>query len=89
MPVHSRRIVPVHLRRAPTNTSYVSEKSKKMKIASVVLAALAYIQLSNALADEAAEMSFGEGSVIIRCGTPPGQDNHISNKLFEAASPIG
>lgn len=58
-----------------------------MKIASIVLTALAYIPLSIAVADESAEMSFGEGSVIIRCGTPPGQDKQISNKLFEAAFP--
>ncbi len=58
-----------------------------MKIASIVLTALALTPLSIASADEAAEMSFSQGSVIIRCGTPPGQDNHISNKLFEAAFP--
>ena len=58
-----------------------------MKIASIVLAAFAYIPLSVALAEEAAEMSFSEGSVIIRCGTPVGQDSHISSTLFEAAFP--
>ena len=43
--------------------------------------------LSSVWANEVTEMSFAEGSVIIRCGTPQGQDNHISDKLFEAAFP--
>ena len=43
--------------------------------------------LASAWANESTEISFVEGSVIIRCGTPPGQDNHISDKLFEAAFP--
>ena len=58
-----------------------------MKITSIVLTALTCLPISIAAADEAAEMPFGEGSVLIRCGTPPGQDNHISNKLFKAAFP--
>ncbi len=58
-----------------------------MKITNIIITILIYIPLSIVLADEAAEMSFAEGSVLIRCGTPPGQDNHISNKLFEAAFP--
>lgn len=58
-----------------------------MKITVMVLSVFTFLSISVAHADEAAEMSFGEGSVMIRCGTPPGQDNHISNKLFEAAFP--
>lgn len=58
-----------------------------MKITVIVFGVLTFLSISVAHADEAAEMSFGEGSVMIRCGTPPGQDNHISNKLFEAAFP--
>ncbi len=52
-----------------------------------LLFAVSLSSLSSASADEATEMSFDEGSVIIRCGTPPGKDNHISDALFEAAFP--
>lgn len=65
----------------------VIKESSKLKIASIVLVALISFPLSIAIADETAEMSFKQGSVIIRCGTPPGQNTHISNKLFEAAFP--
>lgn len=58
-----------------------------MKNAVIVVTLLTCLSLSAVWADEAAEMSFGQGSVIIRCGTPPGQENHISNTLFEAAFP--
>jgi len=58
-----------------------------MKLASALITFLTFVPLSIALADEAADMSFAKGSVIIRCDTPSGQDNPISNKLFEAAFP--
>lgn len=58
-----------------------------MKAITLLLVLLATLPRPAASADELAEMSFQEGSVIIRCGTPPGQDNHISNQLFEAAFP--
>ena len=58
-----------------------------MKLTCMVVALFVYVFSINVSADESTEMSFGEGSVIIRCGTPPGQDNHISDKLFEAAFP--
>ncbi len=38
-------------------------------------------------ANEATEITFKEGSVLIRCGTPPGQSDHISDALFESAFP--
>lgn len=58
-----------------------------MKLATILFPLMIALSMTNVSADEAAEMSFSEGSVIIRCGTPPGQDNHISSKLFEAAFP--
>ena len=58
-------------------------KLVKLAVASLLIC----FSSSNIWADEAGEMSFSEGSVIIRCGTPPGSDNDISNKLFAAAFP--
>lgn len=58
-----------------------------MKIVSIVLTLLTCLSLPNVRADETTDMYFDEGSMIIRCGTPVGQENHISDALFKAAFP--